>query len=93
MVHAGHWVEDAVYLERLYWGRAEKLHGIKPVSMLAKFRRESGQEASDDYASLAHVRRVLMGSTAPAFLEREGHPRYLRAALENVEKSLPIALS
>ncbi|HYE02124.1 MAG TPA: aminoglycoside phosphotransferase family protein [Phycisphaerales bacterium] len=89
LVHPGHWVEDAVYLERLYWGRPELLHGIKPVSHLAQLRREMGLEAGDDYATLANIRRVMMAATSPAFLEREGHPKYLKAALEVLEKLLP----
>lgn len=89
MVHAGHWVEDAVYLERLFWAQPEALGGVKPVTALAKLRRECGLGAADDYAELANVRRVLMGATAPAFLQREGHPKYLRAALEHVERLLP----
>jgi hypothetical protein len=89
MVHAGHWVEDAVYLERLFWAQPEALGGVKPVSVLAKLRRECGLGAADEYTELANVRRVLMGATAPAFLHREGHPKYLRAALEHVEKLLP----
>lgn len=89
MVHAGHWVEDAVYLERLFWAHPDALGGVKPVSALARLRRECGLGASDDYSELANVRRVLMGATAPAFLHREGHPKYLRAALEHVERTLP----
>lgn len=89
MVHAGHWVEDAVYLERLYWAQPELLGGVKPVSTLARLRRESGLGAADDYTELANVRRILMGAAAPAFLHREGHPKYLRAALEHVERLLP----
>ncbi len=89
MVHAGHWVEDAVYLERLFWAHPEALGGVKPVSTLAHLRRAAGLGASDNYTELANIRRVLMGATAPAFLHREGHPKYLRAALDHVERLLP----
>ncbi|MBC7833993.1 MAG: aminoglycoside phosphotransferase family protein [Phycisphaerales bacterium] len=89
LMHAGHWVEDAVYLERLYWGKAELLHGVKPVSYLAQLRREMGLQASDDYSTLANIRRVLMAATSPAFLHHEGHPRYLRAALGTLDRLLP----
>jgi hypothetical protein len=90
MVHPGHWVEDALYLERLYWGKPEMLCGVKPVSALAKARRALGLGTEDDYAALANIRRVLMAATVPAFLEHEGHPRYVHAALEMLEKLLPI---
>lgn len=89
LVHPGHWVEDAVYLERLYWGRPELLHGVKPVSALAKFRRERGLPADDGYAELAMVRRVLMAACVPVYVEHEGHPKYTHAALELIEHYLP----
>lgn len=90
LVHPGHWVEDALYLERLFWGKPELLGGIKPVSVLARHRREVGLATDDDYAGLANIRRVLMAATVPAFLEHEGHPRYVHAALETLERLLPM---
>lgn len=89
-VHAGHWVEDAVYLERLYWGKPGALDGVKPVSLLARARREAGLDTTGDYALLANVRRVLMAASAPAFLHHEGHPAYLEAALGTLERLLPL---
>lgn len=89
LVHAGHWVEDGVYLERMFWGRPELLHGVKPVSMIAKIMRENGLHSDGDYADLANLRRVLMAASSPAFLEHEGHPRYMHAALEILERLLP----
>ncbi len=89
MVHAGHWIEDALYLERQFWGHAGYLHGLKPVSELARLRREHGLDAQGDYAELANVRRVLAAAAAPAMLDREGNPKYLHAALEHIEKLLP----
>lgn len=92
LVHAGHWVEDAVYLERLHWHRPEALHGVKPVQALAKARRELGlpHAEGEDHGLLANTRRVLMAATTPAFLHREGHPKYVRAALEKLETLLPL---
>jgi hypothetical protein len=98
LVHAGHWVEDGVYLERLHWAKPELLCGVKPVSVLGKLRRESGLPTEDPPApghaaasagELANVRRVLMAAVVPAFLDREGHPRYTHAALEVLERLLP----
>jgi len=88
-VHCGHWVEDAVYLERLFWGRPQAIDGAKPVSLIAKARRDQGLDTSDDYAGLANLRRVLMAATTPAFLHHEGHPAYLEAALTTLERLLP----
>ncbi len=92
LVHPGHWVEDAVYLERLHWGRSEVLDGVKPVNFLARACRDAGLSTSEDYTMLANVRRVLMAATAPAFLAREGHPKYLKAAREMLERCLPLAV-
>ncbi len=91
LVHPGHWAEDALYLERQFWGHTELLHGIKPVSVLARFRRERGLPTDESYADLATVRRVLMAACAPALVEREGNPKYLHAALEVIERFLPQA--
>lgn len=89
MVHPGHWVEDAVYLERQYWAAPEFLHGVKPVTELASLRRARGQKVDPEYPDFANIRRVLMAAVSPAFTDREGHPRYLRAALETLESTLP----
>lgn len=86
LVHAGHWIEDAVYLERLYWGHEALLHGVKPVSTLARLRRERSLETGEDYAHLAKVRRLLMAACVPAFLGREGNPVYVEAALGRLER-------
>lgn len=93
LVHAGHWIEDALYLERQFWGYPEVLDGIKPVSVIARLRRERGLVVDDIYPSLSLVRRVLAASCAPALVEREGNPRYLHAALHNIEQYLPQAMS
>ena len=89
MVHAGHWVEDALYLERLYWGREEFLHGHEPLESLARHRREIGLPADAFDDRLADVRRVLMGATTPAFLGQENDPVYLPAALDKLRHILP----
>lgn len=90
LVHSGHWVEDAVYLERQYWGRAELLHGVKPVSTLARLRRERGLPVEDHYMDIANIRRVLMASLVPLFMEREGNTKYMHAALETINNLLPM---
>jgi len=89
LVHAGSWVEDAVYLERQFWGRPEQLFDVHPVSILARHRRELGLRTDGDYGALANIRRVLMAACAPVYLVREGHPKYLHAALETIDRLLP----
>ena len=87
--HSGHWVEDAVYLERLYWGHEDQLQKQKPVSLIARARKDAGLHHDDDYQLLASTRRVLMAASVPAFLHREGRPAYLEAALGVIERLLP----
>jgi hypothetical protein len=91
-VHAGHWVEDAVYVERLFWSRPDMLQGTNPVKRIAKARKVIGLEPGADDALYADIRRVLMAATAPAFLKTEGNPAHLRGALEVLQKRLPLVL-
>lgn len=88
LVHPGHWIEDALYLERLFWGKPELLHGIRPVDTMREHRRALGLEVNGPIEALSEVRRALMAATVPAFLEHEGHPRYVHAALEVLERIL-----
>lgn len=91
LVHSGHWIEDALYLERVFWGNPGALHGINPLKDLALHRRELGLHCDGDYGRLASVRRVLTASCAPALIEREGNKAYLDAALEVIRRNLPMA--
>ena len=43
-VHAGHWVEDAVYLERQLWGHKSRLKASKPVHAMAAARKNIRHE-------------------------------------------------
>lgn len=81
-VRAGHWVEDAVYLERQLWARPERLEGHGPVKALAAARRRCGLPVEDDYPRLAMIRRALLAGAAPGFLQSEGDPRHLDACLD-----------
>jgi hypothetical protein len=89
LVHPGHWVEDALYLERMYWGREELLCGIEPLRCLAENRALLGLHADGVDDELADIRRLLMGVTSPAFLHHENDPAYLGAALEKVRNIIP----
>ncbi len=86
LMHTGHWIEDALYLERLYWGHESLLHGVKPVSLLGKLRKQASLPVETDDSYLANVRRVLMASCVPAFLAREGNPLYVAASLDILER-------
>lgn len=91
LVHPGHWIEDALYFERVYWGHRETLGEKSPVTVLAAMRKARGVHNPDDYTMVAAAKRVLMAAAAPAMVEREGNPKYLHAALETIAKSLTIA--
>ncbi len=91
LVHSGHWAEDALYLERQFWGHERAINGLKPVPTLARLRRERGLPADDNYGDLAMVRRVLMAAAAPTMIDREGSPAYLVAAHDILARCLPQA--
>lgn len=87
-VRPGHWLEDAIYLERQLWARPERLRGHQPVKAIADARRARGLENGDDTAHLGQVRRTLLAATSLAFLKSEGAPGYLGACLERLESGL-----
>lgn len=93
MVKPGSWIEDALYLERLCWGREELLRDVDPLTTLARARRGIGLPTGDDADELADLRRLLMAASSPAYLATEGDPRYLHAALRRVESLLPRVLA
>lgn len=86
LVHAGHWVEDAVYLEHLFWGHEEKLFGIKPVRQMRTLRKERGLAVEGHDSELADIKRMLMAACAPSFFGVEGDSKYLARALELTER-------
>jgi len=89
MVAPGCWIEDALYMERLFWGRESQLCGIDPLTTLADTRKAIGLPSDNEDIALADVRRVLMAASTPAFLRTENDPVYLKAALSTLERLLP----
>jgi len=86
-VHAGHWVEDAVYLERLFWMRPTLIEEHSPVKLISARRKTLGLPVDPEDVVLADIRRVLLAATAPAFLRSEGNPLYLDACLDVLENA------
>lgn len=86
LVHPGHWVEDAVYFERLFWGHEDKLGGVSPVDEMAAARERHGLPVCKTDHELADIRRLLTAASVPVFLAREGHPVYVRSAIERLER-------
>ncbi len=82
LVHPGHWVEDAIYFERQHWGHRDSLYGIKPVSHIARVRKNLGLSTNADYNRLANIRRVLTAACVPVFLAREGAKSHIAASLD-----------
>lgn len=87
-VHAGHWIEDAVYLERQLWGHKSRLKASRPVHAMAAARKKFGMQVDDNYHQLVEIRRLLLAATAPAFMQSEGDPRYLASCLSQFETAL-----
>lgn len=83
-VRVGHWVEDAVYLEHLYWSARQRLGDRKIVSMVARERKRRGLNVGENWPELARVKRLLLAvSTATRLHEvTTGHAD---AALELLE--------
>ena len=86
-VHAGHWIEDAVYLERQLWGHKTRLKSTKPVHAMVTARKRHRLHVDDNYSDLVDIRRMLLAATAPAFMQSEGDPRYLAACLEQYQQA------
>lgn len=87
-VRPGHWLEDAVYLERQLWASPDRLVSSKPVKAMASARRRLGLGVEEHWDELAMIRRALMAGTAPTFMRSEGHPRFFKACLQQLERSL-----
>ncbi|MCA9289466.1 MAG: phosphotransferase [Phycisphaerales bacterium] len=88
LVHAGHWIEDGLYLERQHWGHEDYLFGVDPVGSLAAARRSFGLDVEDGFERWADLRRVLTAAAAPGLIGVEGNARYLRGALDVLTRLL-----
>lgn len=87
-VRAGHWVEDAIALERPLWQRPELLSNMDPVDMMAGYRRQLGLPVRSEDGRLAAIRRTLLAATAPAWSRTEGGLSGLRSTLKVLEQGL-----
>jgi hypothetical protein len=93
-VRPGHWVEDAVYLEHLYWAAPNLLHGRDIVKAIGQRRKAHGLSVDSAWPRLADIRRCLLAAATPAYMRNEGDPAHMQAALgmlENVCRRLNIA--
>ena len=81
----GHWVEDAVYFEHLFWGRRERLEGRKLCRQLAHERKNPGLKVDEHWPQLAGVKRALLAMATPTTLDAAGDPTYVAGALQVLE--------
>ena len=84
-VHCGHWIEDAVHLEHLYWGRRDKLEGHRICKEIARARKALHLPVDEDWPRLAQIHRALLAMSTPAVLRFAGDPHHVQAALEVLE--------
>ena len=89
----GHWIEDAIYLERLLWTHPDRLKRFKIVKSLATRRKELGLANGPDYQRLAAIRRTLLSATAPAFMKSEGSASHLSHCLDQLQRNMAQAVS
>jgi len=87
-VHRGHWVEDAVYLEHLYWGAPGTLNGMDICKAIATERESRGLPTNDDWSRYAKLFRGLLALSTPANLHNAGQPSHVEAALSILEAAV-----
>ena len=85
VVHGGHWVEDAVYFEHLFWPRRQVLNGRNVCNLIAKQRKAQALIVDEAWPQLAAIRRCLLAAGAPAAPAASGDPLHMEAALQVLE--------
>ncbi|MEX0885244.1 MAG: aminoglycoside phosphotransferase family protein [Phycisphaeraceae bacterium] len=84
----GHWLEDAIYLEHLFWGRPERLEGRRLARQMARERKSLGLDVAADWPQLAQTKRALLAMTVPARLAHDGDRAHLGASLAVLEAAV-----
>lgn len=87
-VRPGHWIEDALYLERLSWAHTDRIQTDDPLGAMKAERARLGLENGERVRELALARRLLLAATTPAFLLHEGARKHLDACLEILHSGL-----
>ena len=87
-VRPGHWLEDALYMERLSWSHPDRVATDDPVGTMNRARKDLGLDNGDRIKELAVARRLLLAATTPAFLAHEGSRVHLDACLLVLETAL-----
>lgn len=84
----GHWVEDAVYFEHLYWARKDRLEGRRLCSLIAQERKKHDLPVGENWPKLADIKRALLAMSTPAQLRHDGDPAHVAAALQVLERTV-----
>jgi aminoglycoside phosphotransferase (APT) family kinase protein len=87
-VRPGHWIEDALYLERMYWAREDRIAQDDPLGAMIEERTRLGLDNGKRIEDLAMARRILLAATTPAFLAHEGAHKHLNACLRVLQEGL-----
>ena len=85
LVHLGHWVEDAVYWEHLFWSQRKRLGDRRLCSMIAKRRKEAKLPVGADWPRWAAAQRGLLAMSTPIVPDHAGNAAHAAAALEVLE--------
>lgn len=88
LTRPGHWLEDAVYFEHLYWSRPDALGSRRLCRQIAHERKRLGLAVDKDWPRLAEVKRALLAMSTPAMLHLDGDPRHVEAALHVLEANI-----
>lgn len=84
----GHWLEDAVYFEHLFWCRSHRLDGRKLCSAIAHERKKHGLTVEAEWPRLADTKRALLAMCTPADLVHDGDPHHVHACLQVLERAV-----
>lgn len=87
-IRPGHWLEDALYLERMYWAYPERIEAEDPLGTMQAARTALGCDNGDRIEALANARRILLAATTPSFLSTEGGRTHLEACLRVFEEGM-----
>ena len=88
LTRAGHWVEDAVYFEHLFWTHRDLLKGRNLCSLVAKQRKLHDLSVDDDWPRLAAIRRALLALSTPVTPLFMNDSQQLEAGLQVLEIAL-----
>lgn len=88
LVHTGHWVEDAIYFEHLFWSHPQRLGGRDVVKLIAEQRRHHGLKLQPNWPQLAAIRRALVAAAAPLEWKHRPNPAHMHACLHVLDQSL-----